>query len=207
MRYLDQGSRRPGPGRQKIYDGKVDPKNRNQKYFSLAHTEEDGTEFWTAVVWSVSLAKRIRLVCVVRLIEGKEHYALLFSTDVKLAAVDIVTYYRARFQIEFLFRDARQYTGMVDCQSRNSDALDTHSNVSLTALNLAKATLRKAATTPDAPTPDVLSFSIASLKRRARNEHLFELFIDKFGLNPTLIKSNPAYQELLNYGSLRPDFA
>ncbi len=67
-----QGRRRSGPGRQKIYDGKVDPKNRNPKYFSLAHTEEDGTEFWSAVVWSVSLERQIRLVCVLRLIDGKE---------------------------------------------------------------------------------------------------------------------------------------
>ncbi len=204
LKYLYQGSRRRGPGRQKKYDGKVDPKNRDQTHFSLAETCEDGPERWTAVVWSVSLARRIRLVCAVRLVEGKEHYALLFSTDVSLSAGDIVTYYRARFQIEFLFRDARQHTGMVDCQLRNSDALDTHVNACLTALNLAKATLRKEAAIPDKPTPDVLSFSIASLKRRALNQHLLELFIDKFDLDPTLIKLNPSYQKLLDYGSLRP---
>jgi hypothetical protein len=203
LKYLYQGPRRPGPGRQKKYDGKVDPQIRNEKHFSLAETCEDGTQLWTAVVWSVSLARRIRLVCAVRLVEGQEHYALLFSTDVTLTAGKIVTYYRARFQIEFLFRDARQHTGMVDSQSRNSEALDTHVNSSLTALNLAKATLRKEATSPDAPTPDVLSFSIASLKRRALNEHLLELFIDKFDLDPTLIKSNPSYQNILEYGSLR----
>jgi hypothetical protein len=207
LKYLYQGPRRSGPGRQKTYDGKVDPKNRHKKYFTLAQTQEDGTELWTAVVWSVSLERPIRLVCVVRLVDGKEQYALLFSTDVNLDAADIVTYYRARFQIEFLFRDARQHTGMVDCQSRNSEALDTHVNASLTALNLAKATLRKEATTPDVPTPDVVSFSIASLKRRALNEHLLALFIDMFDLDPTLIKSNSKYQKLLHYGSLRPEAA
>jgi Transposase DDE domain len=204
LRYLYSGPRRPGPGRQKIYDGKVDPNNRHPKYFTLAHKQEDGTELWTAVVWSVSLERPIRLVCLVRLLEGKEHYALLFSSDVNLDALDLLTYYQARFQIEFLFRDARQHTGMVDCQSRNSEALDTHVNASLTALNLAKATLRNEASIPDAPSPDVLSFSIASLKRRALNQHLLELFIDSFDLDPTLIKSNPKYQELLHYGSLRP---
>lgn len=207
LKYLYQGPRRPGPGRQKKYDGKVDPLNRNEKHFSLAETCDDGTQLWTAVVWSVSLARRICLVCAVRLVEGKEHYALLFSTDVTLSARKIVTYYRARFQIEFLFRDARQHTGMVDSQSRNSDALDTHVNACLTALNLAKATLRKEAELTDSPTPDVLSFSIASLKRRALNAHLLELFIDKFDLDPTLIKSNPCYQTLLDYGSLRSGVA
>jgi hypothetical protein len=93
------------------------------------------------------------------------------------------------------------------CQSHNSEALDTHVNASLTALNLAKATLRKEASTPDAPTPDVVSFFIASLKCRALNEHLLALFIDMFDLDPTLIKSNSKYQKRLNPGSLRPESA
>jgi hypothetical protein len=203
LKYLYRGKHRPGPGRQKKYDGKVSPSDRNGKYFSLAETLEGGTQLWTAVVWSVSLRCEIRVVCSVRITQGKEHYALLFSTDINLSAGEIVTYYRARFQIEFLFRDARQHTGMIDSQSRNSSALDTHVNTSLTALNLAKATLRQELIVPDEPTPDVVSFSIASLKRRALNEHLFELFMEQFGLNPTLIKLDPNYHKLLDYGTLR----
>lgn len=203
LKYLYRGKRRLGPGRQKKYDGKVSPSDRNEKYFSLAETLADGTQLWTAVVWSVSLKRKIRVVCSTRIVKGKEHYAWLFSTDINLSAGEIVTYYRARFQIEFLFRDARQHTGMIDSQSRNSNALDTHVNASLTALNLAKVTLRKELTLPDEPAPDVVSFSIASFKRRALNEHLFELFIEQFGLNLTLIKLNPNYQKLLDYGTLR----
>jgi Transposase DDE domain len=203
LKYLYRGKRRSGPGRQKKYDGKVSPKDRNEQYFSLAETLADGTQLWTAVVWSVSLHRKIRVVCSTRIVKGKEHYALLFSTDINLSAGEIVTYYRARFQIEFLFRDARQHTGMIDSQSRNSNALDTHVNASLTALNLAKVTLRKELTLPDDPAPNVVSFSIASFKRRALNEHLFELFIEQFGLNLTLIKLNPNYRKLLDYGTLR----
>lgn len=203
LKYLYRGPRRPGPGRQKKYEGKVNPTDRNLAHFTLANTLDDGTQLWTAVVWSVSLVRRIRVVCSVRIVEGKEHYALLFSTDLNVSAEDIVTYYRARFQIEFIFRDARQHTGMVDSQSRNSDALDAHVNASLTALNLAKMTLRQEMSVPDQPMPDVVSFSIESFKRRALNEHLFELFIEQFGLDPTLIKLNPNYEKLLDYGTLR----
>ncbi len=56
---------------------------------------------------------------------------------------------------------------------------------------------------PDEPTPDVVSFSIASFKRRALNEHLFELFMEQFGLNPTLIKLHPNYRKLIHHGTLR----
>lgn len=116
------------------------------------------------MVWSLSLKRRIRLVCLVRIVEGKERYILLFSTDVNLTARSILDYYRARFQIEFIFRDARQYTGMLDSQSRNLDAVNAQVNGSLTALNLAKATLRQDCSVETESTPGVVSFSIASFK-------------------------------------------
>jgi hypothetical protein len=51
--------------------------------------------------------------------------------------------YNARFQIEFVFRDARQFTGLADCQARSPEAIDTHVNASLMALNLAKVALQE----------------------------------------------------------------
>jgi len=48
---------------------------------------------------------------------GKTYTALLFCTDIDCAALDILRYYKARFQIEFVFRDAKQYTGLCDCQA------------------------------------------------------------------------------------------
>ena len=48
------------------------------------------------------------------------------------------------------------------------------------------------------------SFSMATYKRLALNAHLLELFISMLGLDPTLIKSHPNYDLLLQYGSLAP---
>jgi hypothetical protein len=52
--------------------------------------------------------------------------------------VKVVRYYRSRFQIEFLYRDAKQFTGLTSCQARSEDKLDFHFNAALTAVNLAK---------------------------------------------------------------------
>ncbi|MDQ7083857.1 MAG: transposase [Sulfurovum sp.] len=38
----------------------------------------------------------------------------LFSTDVTLDYEKVIDYYSLRFQIEFVFRDAKQYWGMED---------------------------------------------------------------------------------------------
>ena len=69
---------------------------------------------------------------------GKIKNALLFSTDIHLPPEQIVEYYQARFHIEFIFRDAKQFTGLSDCQARHLPRLDFHFNASLIALNLAK---------------------------------------------------------------------
>jgi hypothetical protein len=67
---------------------------------------------------------------------------VLFSTDLEIDPVFLYRCYSARFQIEFVFRDARQFTGLADCQARSPEAIDTHVNASLMALNLAKVTLQ-----------------------------------------------------------------
>jgi hypothetical protein len=49
--------------------------------------------------------------------------ALLFSTALDWCAQTLVRYYQARFQIEFLFRDAKQFLGLDDCQARGHESL------------------------------------------------------------------------------------
>ncbi|MCK5719948.1 MAG: hypothetical protein KAH84_08410 [Thiomargarita sp.] len=44
--------------------------------------------------------------------------ALLFSTDIGLTAKKNYQFYKACFQIEFLFLDTKQFTGLNDCQAR-----------------------------------------------------------------------------------------
>lgn len=180
-------------GRRRLYDGKVNLLTRDR--FDWVKTLEDGTEIYTAVVWSVSLKRLIRLAYLYREETGKSCCAVLFSTDTQIDPYDLYRFYKARFQIEFIFRDARQFTGLADCQARCPEALDAHVNASLTALNLAKAALNEHRLPGQA-------FSIASFKRLAFNEYLLNLFISKLDLDLTLIKSHPNYQEILRYGEI-----
>ena len=43
-------------------------------------------------------------------------HVVLFSTDLSLSYEKIIDYYSLRFQIEFVFRDAKQYWGMEDLE-------------------------------------------------------------------------------------------
>jgi len=126
---------------------------------------------------------------------GKAGVSLLFSTDIELDAEQILEYYKTRFQIEFIFRDAKQLAGLCDAQTRQSQTLDFHFNTSLTALNSAKDEDQLRAAN-DNSKQSVPAFSMASYKRVAFNDHRLERFISKLDLNPTLIKSHPNYQNL-----------
>lgn len=44
----------------------------------------------------------------------KVSHVLLFSTDLKLEGLKMIDYYSSRFQIEFNFRNAKQYFGLAD---------------------------------------------------------------------------------------------
>lgn len=90
----------------------------------------------SAVVNSVSLKRDIRL-CLWESADQKVR-KLYFSTDIEMDAKEIVEYYKIRFQIEFCYRDAKLFTGLTDCQSRDLNKLHFHFNASLTSVNLAK---------------------------------------------------------------------
>ncbi len=195
LRYLYTGAQHKR-GRRKVYAGKVNFADLSR--FDCAGEVAPHVTRYTAVVNSVSLKRNIRICLVVnRTKPEKPRYVVLFSTDCELSADTIYEYYTLRFQIEFLFRDAKQFTGLQDCQARDKEALHFHFNMALAAVGVTKI---EALTEQSAPQPQV--FSLASWKQRAFNEHLLDVFISKLALEPTVIKNHPHYDYLRTYGAI-----
>jgi len=71
--------------------------------------------------------------------KGKNSYKFFFSTDTEMQAELILKYYQSRFQMEFLYRDAKQHTGLTDCQARSENKLNFQFNLALSAIHVAKA--------------------------------------------------------------------
>ena len=195
LRYLYTGPQKKKGARRK-YDGKV--KFDDTSRLEYVAQVEPGLHLYTAIVNNVQLKCNIRLVYVQNLRNRqKPGYALLFSTDINQDAITIYRYYKARFQIEFLFRDAKQFTGLSDCQARCQDSLDFHFNASFTTLNLAKVDAQQNfGLLPNTP------FSMATQKRVYFNEHLLQRFIAVLALDPTLVINNPELQQLTMYGAI-----
>ena len=126
----------------------------------------------SSVVHSRSFNRNI-LLCIWES-EDKKVRKLYLSTDIQIKVINILNFYKTRIQVEFCFRDNKQFTGLTNCQSRNIDILHFHFNTSLTSVNLAKArALEKG---------EVLS--MASVKVLYHNVFLMQRFISVLGIEP-----------------------
>ena len=192
LRYVYDGPQKPR-GAPRKYDGKVvfDDLSRWQTLGEV----KPNVSLYTAVVWSVNLKRKIRVVYLLNQPSPDRSYtALLFSTDLELDPTQLYEAYRARFQIEFIFRDAKQFTGLTDCQARDAQKLDFHFNASLTALNLAKWRLISSAIPLDrlffpSPLTNVANTICTCL----------EIYYN-FDLNETFIKSTPTIRTFVTMG-------
>ena len=160
--------------------------------------DEPHLSLYTARVWHKSLQQALRVVVLVnRKDPDKPRFIVLALTALELGARTLVAYYQARYQLEFLLRDAKPFTGLTDCQMRDEKALDFHCKASLVPLNLVRV-------------PEVLAaagaplqvFLMASWKQRNFNERLLATIIDKLGLEPAFIRNHSCYEEIRTYGAI-----
>lgn len=192
LQYIYNGPKSKKTGRPKKYAGKVNPKALDMDVFSQVKTP-DGVVLDTAVVYCKSLQRNIRLVC---LPMGKGH-KLYFCTNTKLDAVQIFQYYQLRFQIEFLYRDGKQHTGLNHCQARSKNKLYFHTNAALTSINLAKV-----AHWLPLPLQDRPAFSMNDIKTLNHNLLIIRRVFSKFGINPNTPKNQNYLKELITFGTI-----
>jgi hypothetical protein len=155
-------------------------------------TEDGHIVLYHQLLNHVQCQCNLRVVVVVD--TQRNRRAVRFSTDVALDALTLYRDDKARFQIEFLFRDAKQFTGLTDCQARSQAKLDFHFNASVTAVSLAKLEARQQ------NGQAASSFSMASLKRRAFNQHLIDRICEHLAKGQRLEKSSPDYDALCHDG-------
>lgn len=196
LSYKFTGNQNLGKGRPKKYDGKVVYKNLDENYFQLVQKTEN-IKIYGGIVYSKSLKREVKVVIVYTKRKDKWSHKIYFSTDLNLEYGLVLEYYQTRFQIEFLYRDGKQHTGLNDCQARSENKLSFHFNTALTTINIAKIT--HWLTTPKEIRK---AFSMADIKTLYHNELLLNRFLHVFAIKPYLIKNKSKIQELLDYGRI-----
>jgi putative transposase len=114
---------------------------------ALCHSIIDGEyqiDTYQIQVFHQSFSDALNVVVVVKthLETGKRGHVVLFSTDLDLTADQIVDYYSLRFQIEFNFRDAKQYWGLDDFMNVKPAAVTNAVNLAFLMVNLSVVMLR-----------------------------------------------------------------
>jgi hypothetical protein len=181
-------------GRPAKYGGKIDFRKLNHEHFNMV-VNDKGITAYSAIVYSKSLERNILLVVELFLLKGKTIYRLLFSTDTTQTPIDVIDIYHTRFQIEFGFRDAKQFAGLENSQARSENKLNFHFNAALTTVNIAKVMqLRNPQTREN-------SFSMATYKILFHNTLMLSRFFRLFAINPNSIKNRQHVNELLYFGT------
>ncbi len=197
LKYLFHGEKSGQRGRPRKHDGKIDWINLKLDYFDQVQTDEQ-TTVYSSIVFSKSFKRDIKIACEVTVSKkGEEIYKIYFSTDLEMDALEIIKYYRSRFQIEFLYRDSKQHTGLDHSQARSKNKLHFHFNASLTSINIARV-----CHWIKIPKENRAAFSMADIKTMYHNILLLERFIGVFALNANSIKNQEIVKELIFYGTI-----
>lgn len=191
LKHLFTGPRTGKPGRPRLYDGKVSLRDFT-RWEALPWADE--CMVYTVVAYSVSLKRQVRVVAVVRSGAGQPRVEVLFSTSTTMTAATIIRLYRARFSMEFPFRDGKQFAGLSECQSRQLESLHFHWNMALLAVSAARLSqLQDQQAGP-------LIFSMEDEKRRAYNEFFVERILSILAVEPTDENCWKLIDELLTIG-------
>ncbi len=188
--YIPKSNEKRKRGRPKLYDGKVNFQEIDKLDY-VGNIEE--IKLYEKIVYSVSLKRKIKLLYALKQEKKKNQYKLFYSTDVDLDSFIIYKYYSNRFQIEFLFRDGKQFTGLDNCQSRDKDKLDFHFNFSLSGLNLIKLYHFQSDENKNV-------LSVQSYKKGFSNQKFIDLILLKLANIPNFNKIKKICNELVNFG-------
>lgn len=123
-----------GRGAPKKYGDRVTVGKLTDQDCCLKTVEKNSeTCFYQVQVWHQHFPDLLNVVVIVKtnLTTGKSAKVLLFSDDLELAYDKLVDYYQLRFQIEFNFRDAKQYWGLEDFMNIKEGQVGNAANFSL----------------------------------------------------------------------------
>lgn len=151
-------------GNRRKYGTKLDYQQFPNQYLKASFTS-DGvrTDIYQMALWSKCFPDLLNIVIIVktRLATQERAHVVLFSSDLALDYDKLILYYRLRFQIEFNFRDAKQFWGLEDFMNTKQTPVHNAANFAMFMANLATWLVRQRRT----QRPD---FSINDLKAEYR---------------------------------------
>ena len=134
-----------GRGPHRKYGDKINYDQISAQYLKATTVEKEiQTNVYQAEMLHQDFAQSLNVVILVKtnLKTGARARVILFTNDLELNHDQIIDYYSLRFQIEFNFRDAKQYWGLEDFMNIKETAVTNAANLALFMVNVAHLLLR-----------------------------------------------------------------
>lgn len=185
-------------GTRRKYGDRVDYRN-----FPAQHLKQTTvaagiqTRIYQATLLHQEFAQPLNVVLIVKTNLQTQAWAhvVLFSSDLTLAWDKLFEYYRLRFQIEFNFRDAKQYWGLEDFMTVTETAVTNAANLSFFMVNVADCARRQLC-------PDETTFSVLDLKAYWRGFKYVTETIKMLREKPDPILISAIFRQIACLGSI-----
>ena len=173
-----------------------------KKYLKADETEAGiRTRIYQATLLNREFVSSINTVVIMKtnLSTRKQAHVILFSTDLELPYEKLLDYYALRFQIEFNFRDAKQYWGLDDFMNVKQTAVTNAANLSFFMVNFSSVLLRQyRKSNPE--------FSVLDLKSHYRRYRYVSEIIKFIPHKPDAIFLADIFQQIAPLGMVHPAF-
>ncbi len=177
-----------GRGRKRLYGDKIKYANLPEKY--ICKTEFNEKDYTQTKIYQFhcinkEFKQKLNIVIIkkINFKTNKEAHIVLFSTDLELSFQKIIQFYSSRFQIEFNFRDAKEFWGLEDFMNVNELPIQNAANFSFFMVNISNILLsdfRNSHQNPNLGIRDLISFYRA-------NRYIFETLKLVVKFNPNFL--------------------
>lgn len=189
-----------GPGRPRKFGKKLDYQHIPVQYLKKTEVEASiETRIFQLQLLNREFSVPLNVVVLIKTnLETKAWgHVVLFSSDLDLSYDHLIDFYSLRFQIEFNFRDAKQYWGLEDFMNVNPIAVTNAANLSLFMVNVSQLLMcRYRIDDPD--------FSILDLKAYYRG---YRYVTETIKILPNLPDQNlisQLFQKVTSLGRIHP---
>jgi len=172
-----------------------------KKYRVKAYKDERGllTEiFHYPQMWNKKIGVKLNVVIIIKTKKnGEKARVVLITSCPKLSAEQIIDFYSLRFQIEFNFRDAKQYFGLADFKNTKEISVKNAVNFSFFMTNLSAVLANRAKKEYECE-----QFGIQDLKALFRGYSYLQLFLNYTDKTEEQILNKEQKERFLGLGSI-----
>jgi DDE superfamily endonuclease len=187
-----------GSNKRRKYGNKLKYAEIPDKYIQ-SNTLEDGirTIIYQMTMWHKLFPDQLNIVIVrkINVKTGKQAHVVLFSSDLDLSYDLVVKYYRLRFQIEFNFRDAKQFWGLEDFMNVGERPVYNAANLSMFMVNVSQVLI-------NGMREKIPGFGVTDLKAHYRGQKYVEEVLKLLPEMPERILIDQIFAEIGALGSI-----